>query len=352
LFWRGRGVFACISPWNFPVAIFTGQVVAALVSGNTVVAKPSKQTPHCAYAVVRLLHDAGVPPSVLQLLLGDGSIGAALVTDPELAGVCFTGSNATAKSIQRSVAECNPTIIPLIAETGGINGMIVDSSAVLDAAAEAATVSAFRSAGQRCSALRLLLVEAPVAEELLHLVKARMSAMTIGSPLDPKTQIGPVIDKGAQSMLLSYCAEMESKGFNCLVSPASCPTAGYFVRPALIEVNGVRDVERECFGPILHFCAYREGEIQAVLHELEAEGFGLTMGLHSTRANQVDLIRRRGRAGNIYVNRTIIGAVVEAQPFGGEGLSGTGPKAGGPHYLHRFATERTVSIDRSVALSR
>ncbi|HEX2115365.1 MAG TPA: bifunctional proline dehydrogenase/L-glutamate gamma-semialdehyde dehydrogenase PutA, partial [Alphaproteobacteria bacterium] len=344
---HGRGVFACISPWNFPLAIFTGQIVAALAAGNAVVAKPAEQTPLIAARAVRLLHRAGVPEDVLHLMPGDGlTVGAPLVADPRVAGVAFTGSTDTARAINRSLASRDGPIVPLIAETGGINAMIVDSSALPEQVVADALTSSFNSAGQRCSALRAMFVQEDIAPKLLDMLAGAMAELSIGDPGLLSTDVGPVIDEEARRGLLEHVARMdrEAKLIHACSLPESC-AYGTFVAPRAYEIDGLAQLEREVFGPILHVVRHAADKLDAVIEAVNATGYGLTLGIHSRIDDTVDYIRSRVRVGNIYVNRNMIGAVVGVQPFGGEGLSGTGPKAGGPHYLHRFAVERTVAVD-------
>jgi RHH-type proline utilization regulon transcriptional repressor/proline dehydrogenase/delta 1-pyrroline-5-carboxylate dehydrogenase len=340
---EGRGVFACVSPWNFPLAIFVGQIAAALAAGNTVVAKPAEQTPLTAARAVALLHAAGVPAAALRLLAGGRETGAALIADPRIAGVAFTGSTATAKSIHRALAAKDGPIVPLIAETGGVNAMIADSSALTEQLVNDTLISAFQSAGQRCSALRVLFVQEDAADRTIEMLRGAMAELVIGDPADPATDIGPVIDASAKRMLEAYIDENQAH----VVARAALPRglAGHFVAPVAIEVKLAAAPTREIFGPVLHVVRWKADELDAVLAAVAATGFGLTLGIHS----RIDGFQRRIATslpvGNVYVNRSTIGAVVGVQPFGGQGLSGTGPKAGGPHYLPRFATEKTVSIN-------
>jgi RHH-type proline utilization regulon transcriptional repressor/proline dehydrogenase/delta 1-pyrroline-5-carboxylate dehydrogenase len=348
---HGRGVFACIAPWNFPLAIFTGQIAAALAAGNAVVAKPAEQTPLVACEAVRLLHQAGIPPAVLHVLPGDGArIGRVLLAHPALSGVAFTGSNDTASIINRALAARDGAIPTLIAETGGMNAMIVDSSALPEQAVRDVMASAFDSAGQRCSAARLLFVQDDVAGRVITMLKGAMAELTIGDPMDYATDIGPVIDEDARQMLESHKARMtaEARTILDMELPEACAN-GCFVSPAAYEIASVTMLKREVFGPVLHVVRFSGDRLADVCAALNATGFGLTLGLHTRIEQTVTEVRRRMRVGNIYVNRNQIGAVVGAQPFGGEGLSGTGPKAGGPHYLHRFATERVVSTDTTAS---
>jgi RHH-type proline utilization regulon transcriptional repressor/proline dehydrogenase/delta 1-pyrroline-5-carboxylate dehydrogenase len=343
---RARGPFACISPWNFPLAIFTGQIAAALAAGNPVLAKPAEQTPITAFLAVKLLHEAGVPPGVLHLLPGAGPVGAALVKDPRVAGVAFTGSNATGWAIQQSLAERRGAMVPLIAETGGLNAMIADSSALPEQVIRDAVRSAFDSAGQRCSAARLLFVQEDVADAMIDMLVGAVEALDIGDPLDFATDIGPVIDKEAQERLEAHKERMrqEARELVDLPVPEAC-LAGTYVGPAVYQIESADVLEEEVFGPILHVVRFEGGHLERVIDAINATGYGLTLGLHSRIAAVADLVAERARVGNLYINRNQIGAVVGVQPFGGEGLSGTGPKAGGPNYLTRFAVERVRTTD-------
>jgi RHH-type proline utilization regulon transcriptional repressor/proline dehydrogenase/delta 1-pyrroline-5-carboxylate dehydrogenase len=348
---HGRGVFACIAPWNFPLAIFTGQVAAALASGNAVVAKPAEQTPLVAHEAVKLLYLAGVPPSVLHFLPGDGArIGKTLLAHPALSGVAFTGSNETASLINRALSARDGAFVSLIAETGGMNAMIVDSSALPEQAVRDVLSSAFDSAGQRCSAARLLFVQDDVAPRVIPMLRGAMAELRIGDPLDYATDIGPVIDAEARENLLTHKVGMarQAKTILDLPLPGTC-AHGTFVSPAAYELESIAALKREVFGPILHVVRFAGDRIAGVCDALNATGFGLTLGLHTRIETTVNEVRRRVRVGNMYVNRNQIGAVVGAQPFGGEGLSGTGPKAGGGHYMHRFATERVCSTDTTAS---
>jgi RHH-type proline utilization regulon transcriptional repressor/proline dehydrogenase/delta 1-pyrroline-5-carboxylate dehydrogenase len=343
---RGRGVFVAISPWNFPLAIFLGQVAAALMAGNAVVAKPAEQTPLVAAEAVRLLQEAGVPPAVLYLVPGDGSIGAALVAAPGIAGVVFTGSTEVARSINRALAAKDGPILPLIAETGGINAMIVDATALPEQVADDVVTSAFRSAGQRCSALRLLFLQDDVADRMIEIIVGSARELKIGDVSDPANHIGPVIDAETKQKLDGHIARMARKA---RVHFAGIAPAGNYVAPHIFELADAGQLAEEVFGPVLHVVRYRAGELGAVLQAITDSGYGLTLGIHSRIDDMVENAIDRLQVGNIYVNRNMIGAVVGVQPFGGFGLSGTGPKAGGPHYLPRFATEQTVSINTAAA---
>ena len=343
---RARGPFACISPWNFPLAIFTGQIAAALAAGNPVVAKPAGQTPVTAFLAVRLLHEAGIPAAVLQLVTGGGKLGEALVKDLRIQGVAFTGSNDTARAIQKSLFDRRGAIVPFIAETGGLNAMIADSSALAEQVVRDALRSAFDSAGQRCSAARILFVQDDAAPRIKAMLTGAIEALDIGDPLDAATDIGPVIDDAAQDKLESHKVRMQREGRELidLALPEAC-RAGTYVTPALYEIDRLDRLNGEVFGPILHLIRYDRGHLESVIAALNATGFGLTLGLHSRIESVADYVAEHARVGNLYVNRNQIGAAVGVQPFGGEGLSGTGPKAGGPNYLIRFAVERTRSTD-------
>ena len=330
-----RGVIACISPWNFPLAIFTGQIAAALATGNAVVAKPAEQTPLIAFRAVELMLEAGIPADIVQLLPGDGeSVGAPLTADPRIAGVCFTGSTQVARIIERQLAGTAAPDAMLIAETGGINAMIVDSTALPEQAVRDALASAFQSAGQRCSALRVLYVQKDVEEKVVGMLAGALRALAVGDPWAISTDVGPVIDAEAQAGISSYCARLESEGR--LIARLEAPAGGRFVAPHIFRVSGIEEVEREVFGPVLHVATFEADGIDRVIDAVNARGYGLTFGLHTRIDARVQQVLDRVRVGNVYVNRNQIGAVVGAQPFGGEGLSGTGPKAGGPHYLARF----------------
>ncbi len=331
----GRGVFVCISPWNFPLAIFTGQISAALVTGNTVLAKPAEQTPLVACRAVQLMHEAGIPRDVIQLLPGDGAtVGARLTAQAGVDGVCFTGSIATARIIHRAMADNAPPDAPLIAETGGLNAMIVDSTALPEQAVRDIIASAFQSAGQRCSALRILYVQKDVEERTIEMLGGAMQTLRLGDPWALSTDVGPVIDAEARGEIEAYCARMEAEGQ--LIKKLEAPEQGLFVAPAAFRVAAIRELEREIFGPVLHVASFEADELLDTIAEINAAGYGLTFGLHTRIDERVQDAVENARVGNIYVNRNQIGAVVGTQPFGGEGLSGTGPKAGGPLYLRRF----------------
>jgi len=344
---HGRGVFAAISPWNFPLAIFTGQIAGALAAGNAVVAKPAEQTPLVAARAVRLMHRAGIPPDVLHLLPGRGEIvGAALVKDPRVDGVVFTGGTETGIAINRALAARDGPIVKLIAETGGLNAMIVDSSALLEQVVDDALASAFDSAGQRCSALRVLFLQEDVAEATLRMLIGAARELKIGDPFDYATDVGPVIDEEARLALEVHKARMRKEARELLDLPLSEEHAqGFYVAPAIYEIPAISMLSREVFGPILHVVRYSGDRLGEVCAAINATGYGLTLGLHSRIKATADFVAERVKVGNLYVNRNQIGAVVGVQPFGGEGLSGTGPKAGGPNYLEAFALERVRSTD-------
>jgi len=343
---EGRGAWVCIAPWNFPLAIFLGQVAAALAAGNSVVAKPASQTPEIAAYAVGLAHAAGIPEDALVLAVGRRDFGQALMEDVRIAGVAFTGSTATAKRIARTlVADDDRDIIPLIAETGGINAMIVDSTALPEQVVQDVITSAFRSAGQRCSALRLLVLQEEVAERTLEMLAGAMDTLIVGDPADPCTDVGPVIDRPSYDKLMARRAAMRERWLKTIKAPEE----GLFVPPTLIRIDAIEDLEEEWFGPLLHVTTWKGGELAQTVRRVNASGFGLTMGLHSRIARAAETVEEVGTVGNLYVNRSMIGAIVGSQPFGGEGQSGTGPKAGGPHYLPRFCTERVTSTDTTSA---
>ncbi len=340
---RGRGAWACISPWNFPLAIFTGQVAAALATGNTVLAKPAEQTPAIAALAVRLLHEAGVPADVLQLLTGDGeTVGAALVAQPGIAGVAFTGSTSVAKAIQRALAEKPGPIVPLIAETGGINAMLVDSTALPEQVCDAVMQSVFRSAGQRCSSLRVLCVHEAVADDVLAMITGALAELRVADPADWTTDVGPVIDACARQRLLEQIGALGA------VAPAPPAVMANLLQPQIIETGRLSEIREEIFGPVLLALRWR-GDPAQVIRGVNALGYGLTLGLQTRIDGRAESLARLARVGNVYVNRGMTGAVVGVQPFGGDGLSGTGPKAGGPHYLLRFCTEQTITINLTAA---
>jgi len=346
---RGRGVFVCISPWNFPLAIFSGQVVAALVAGNSVVAKPAEQTPLVAFETIRLLHRAGIPAGALNLVPGDGKTGARLVADRRVAGVAFTGSTEVARGINRTLAAKDGPITPLIAETGGVNAMIVDATALPEQVTDDVIASAFRSAGQRCSALRLLCVQEDVADRVLDMVIGAARELSLGDPRDLATHVGPVIDGEAKSKLDRWIAMMDSRGAVLFRLEANPPTGGTYVTPAIVELDSARELKEEVFGPVLHFVRWRSSELDRLLDDIAANDTALTLGIHSRIETVVAHVAARMPHGNVYVNRNMIGAVVGSQPFGGSHLSGTGPKTGGPNYLRRFALEQIITVNTAAS---
>ncbi len=343
---HGRGVFVCISPWNFPLAIFTGQIAAALAAGNAVLAKPAEQTPLIAAEAVRLFHGAGLDPDLLALLPGPGeTVGAALTGHAGLDGVAFTGGTETAWAINRTLAERRGPIAPLIAETGGLNGMFVDTSALREQVIDDVVVSAFGSAGQRCSALRLLFLPHETADSLIEGIRGAMDALVVGDPADPATDMGPVIDEEARQALEAHFTRLQSEATHLHRITTHGPAEGLYFAPVLADIPSLDLIEREVFGPILHVLRYDPEHMEATAAALAAKGYGLTLGVHSRLDSFAEKVQRLVPAGNVYVNRSIIGAVVGVQPFGGEGLSGTGPKAGGPFALLRYASERAVSVN-------
>ncbi|WP_374358218.1 bifunctional proline dehydrogenase/L-glutamate gamma-semialdehyde dehydrogenase PutA [Thermomonas sp.] len=348
----GRGVFVCISPWNFPLAIFLGQIAAALAAGNTVIAKPAEQTNLIGFAAVQLLHEAGIPQDVLQYLPGDGAtVGAALTRDPRVAGVCFTGSTDTARLINRALAgRDSGAIAILIAETGGQNAMIADSSSLPEQVVKDVLGSAFTSAGQRCSAARVLLVQDDIADKVIGMLAGAMAELSIGDPGLPSTDVGPVIDEDAKDILVAHSARMKNEAkFIAEAKLGEATQHGTFFAPIAWELPSLAALHEEKFGPALHVVRWKADQLDAVVDAINATGYGLTLGIHSRIDATIERIVSRAKVGNIYVNRNQIGAVVGVQPFGGQGLSGTGPKAGGPHYLPRFATEKTVTVNTTAA---
>ncbi len=372
---NARGPWVCISPWNFPLAIFTGQIAAALATGNTVLAKPAEQTPAIALAAVRLLYAAGVPTDALQLLHGPGdTVGAALVAAPGVAGVVFTGSTQVARIINRALAAKDGAIVPLIAETGGINAMLVDSTALPEQVSDAVVQSAFRSAGQRCSALRLLCVHAEIAGHVIEMIRGAAQELTIGDPSDLATDVGPVIDREAFDNIRGNCERLMKEARPLLDAGLSAPLQASknavgaepveafaspsrssdgtgvenLVPPQAFEVRSIADLTQEIFGPVLHIVRW-SGDPADVIAQINALGYGLTIGIQTRIDSRAQLLARAAHVGNVYINRNQIGAVVGVQPFGGEGLSGTGPKAGGPHYLYRFCAEQTITINTTAA---
>jgi RHH-type proline utilization regulon transcriptional repressor/proline dehydrogenase/delta 1-pyrroline-5-carboxylate dehydrogenase len=347
LSWRGRGVFACISPWNFPLAIFLGQVSAALVAGNAVLAKPAPQTPLIAFEAVKLFHKAGVPEDVLMLLPGGGDVGAAIAAHPQLAGIAFTGSTGTAQAINRTVAAKDGPIVPLIAETGGLNAMIVDATALAEQVADDVVMSAFRSAGQRCSALRILYLQEDIADGMLEMIEGAARELNLGNPLEITTDIGPVIDEKQKAMLEAHIAEM--KRSQKVRYAGKVPATGNFFAPHIVELDRPEALTKEIFGPVLHVVRWKAKALDQVIASIDATGYGLTLGVHSRIEATIRKVTDALDTGNIYVNRNMIGAVVGTQPFGGSGMSGTGFKAGGPAYLSRFAVEQVISVNTAAA---
>ena len=344
---HGRGVFACISPWNFPLAIFGGQVTAALAAGNAVVAKPAEPTQLIAAQFVLLLHEAGVPPEALHLIPTPGRIfGEVALAHPALAGVAMTGSTATALTINRALAARGGALVPLIAETGGLNAMIVDSTALPEQVVDDVLNSAFISAGQRCSALRLLFLQEEIADTVLEMIAGAMDELIIGDPAHPQTDVGPVITATAAQGLEAHIAQMRKQARvikACRLGEAHAH--GSFFAPHLIELKSAAQLTHEEFGPILHVVRYRSSDVAQVLQDIRASNFGLTLGVQTRLESFWRQVFAQTLVGNTYVNRNMIGAVVGVQPFGGMGLSGTGPKAGGPHYVARFANERTLTVN-------
>lgn len=341
---KARGIVTCISPWNFPLAIFSGQVLAAIASGNSVIAKPADQTPLIAFKAVELMHQAGIPQDVIQLLPGSGiDVGAPLTADSRIAAVCFTGSTQTAQRINRTMADTMAPDTPLVAETGGMNAMIVDSTALPEQVVRDVVMSAFQSAGQRCSALRMLYVQEDIANNLLDMLFGAMDELRIDNPWLLSSDLGPVIDTAAKDKITHHCEAYAAKGK--LLKQLEVPTDGHYVAPSVIAVDSISELKEEIFGPVLHIATFKASEIDNVVNEINQKGYGLTFGLHTRVDNRVEQIIEKIKVGNIYVNRNQIGAVVGSQPFGGEGLSGTGPKAGGPHYVKRFTrSENMLSV--------
>ena len=343
---HGRGVFVCISPWNFPLAIFIGQITAALAAGNSVVAKPAEDTPFVAYEVVRLMHKAGVPHGACQLVLGNARVGKTLVRHRSTAGIAFTGSIETARQINQLISQRAGPLIPLIAETGGQNVMIVDSTALLEQVTDDVIVSAFHSAGQRCSALRVLYLQEDIAHKAIEMIKGAMNELRIGDPSNTETDIGPIITKEAADSLQIYIDKLTSNGQLIHKAPLTDETnVGNFVAPCMLSIQSLADLEKEHFGPVLHVLSFSEGQIGKIIADVKQSGYGLTLGIHTRIGSRVHQIASAAPVGNIYSNRNMIGAVVGSQPFGGQGLSGTGPKAGGPYYVRRFATEKELTIN-------
>ena len=342
----GRGIFVCISPWNFPLAIFCGQVAAALVSGNCVLAKPASATPLLAYRAVQLFHEAGIPRAVLQFLPGGGSqLGQALLQHPELSGVAFTGSTQTAAWINQQLAARRGAIVPLVAETGGQNAMIVDSSALPEQVVSDVLRSAFNSAGQRCSALRILFLQQEVAGAIIELLRGAMQELNLGLPQYLETDVGPVISATARETLQQHLLEIKTKCHWCQQLDVPAELNGYYFGPCVVEIDNLSQLPQEVFGPVLHVIRFGAKQLPQVIQQINDSRYGLTLGVHTRIQGKADFIFRQANVGNVYINRNMIGATVGVQPFGGQGLSGTGPKAGGPHYLFRFVNERTLTIN-------
>ena len=348
---HGRGAFVCISPWNFPLAIFVGQAAAALAAGNAVIAKPAEQTNLVGYYAVQLLHEAGIPKEVLQFVPGDGAtVGAALTKDPRVAGVAFTGSTNTARAINRALAARDAAIAVLIAETGGQNALIADSSCLPEQLVKDVMASAFTSAGQRCSAARILFVQEDIADKVEQMLAGAMAELRVGDPGLLSTDVGPVIDEDAMKMLRDHVARMDREATLIAQAPLNEDTAhGTFFAPRAYALRSLDQLHEEIFGPVLHVLRWNGNDLDGVLAQINTTGYGLTLGIHSRIDQTVDYIASRARVGNCYVNRNQIGAVVGVQPFGGQGLSGTGPKAGGPHYLPRFTTEKVITINTTAS---
>jgi len=349
---HGRGVFVCISPWNFPFAIFLGQITAALAAGNTVLAKPAEQTPLIGYLAIQILHEAGIPKDALQFLPGTGeTVGAKLIHSDKIAGVLFTGSNETARLISQTLSQKSGAILPLIAETGGQNCMVVDSTALPEQVIRDVLTSSFDSAGQRCSALRVLFVQEEIAPAIIKMLQGAMAELSMGDPSLFSTDVGPVIDQEAKNKLEQHISKMKQEAELIYETPwpKDKNLTGTYVTPIAFEIENIEKLKQEVFGPVLHIIRYKESELDKVIDQINSTGFGLTFGIHSRINNKVKELSRRVRAGNIYINRNMIGAVVGVQPFGGEGLSGTGFKAGGPHYLLKLTTERCISEDTTAS---
>ena len=348
---KSRGVFVCISPWNFPLAIYVGQIIAALMAGNSVVAKPAGLTSLVGHFAAKLMYEAGIPPEVLTFLPGNGQLGAALVQHNDVAGVVFTGSTQVAQSINQTLAAKDGPIARLIAETGGQNAMIVDSSALTEQVIDDVVLSAFGSAGQRCSACRLLYIQEDVADKTILMLQGAMQQLAIGNPVDVATDIGPLIDEQALMLVQQHKTRLGGFGRKIAEAPLDMQLKqqGHFFAPVAYEIDSLDYLKGEVFGPILHVIRYKASEIDAVIDEINQTGYGLTFGIHSRIQSFIDKVVDRIDVGNVYVNRSTIGAVVGVQPFGGRGLSGTGPKAGGPQYLRAFATEKVVSTDTTAA---
>ena len=338
-----KGNFLCISPWNFPMAIFIGQIAAALVTGNKVLAKPAEDTSLIAFQIVKTFYKAGVPKSVLQLIIGGKDVGNELTKLSDLNGVAFTGSTSAAKSINLNLAKSEGPIKTLIAETGGQNAMFVDSSSLKEQVIDDVIRSAFYSSGQRCSALRVIFVQEDVAHEYWNYLKEAMQEIQIGDPQKPFTDIGPIINKTSLSKLQDHVAKLKKLGKEFIETEGSLDNHSFLMNPIAFKIDSIKEIDGEKFGPILHFISYQPSELDKLIEEINATGFGLTMGVHSRILDKAKQIFAKANVGNFYLNRDIVGAVVGVQPFGGQGLSGTGPKAGGPNYLQSFVTEKTFT---------
>jgi RHH-type proline utilization regulon transcriptional repressor/proline dehydrogenase/delta 1-pyrroline-5-carboxylate dehydrogenase len=338
-----KGNFLCISPWNFPMAIFIGQIAAALVSGNKVLAKPAEDTSLIAFQIVKLFHESGVPESVLQLVIGGKEIGNELTKLNELNGVAFTGSTTAAKSINLNLAKSEGPIKSLIAETGGQNAMFVDSSSLKEQVIDDVIRSAFYSSGQRCSALRVVFVQEDIAQEYWEYLNEAMQEIKVGDPQKPCTDIGPIINKTSISKLQDHVAKLKKQGKEFIETKEEFDKQSFFMNPIAFKIDSIKEIDGEKFGPVLHFISYKTSDLDNLINEINATGFGLTMGVHSRILDKAKQIFDKANVGNFYLNRDIVGAVVGVQPFGGQGLSGTGPKAGGPNYLHSFVTEKTFT---------
>ncbi len=348
---QGRGVFVCISPWNFPLAIFTGQIIAAVVAGNAVIAKPASQTPYIATRTVELMHRAGIPANIVQLLVGNGAFGSKILEHKDVAGAAFTGSTDTAKRIQQTLVVHNDAVVPFIAETGGQNAMIVDSSALLEQVVDDVVHSAFGSAGQRCSALRVLYVQNDIADSFIELLGGAVNELKIGKPKELSADIGYIIDGQSKKTLDEYVDYISAHGR--MVAQGEIPEKlsdnGRLFAPTAYEISNIHVLDGEVFGPVLHILRFHIDQLRFVVNQINRSGFGLTFGLHTRIQDRQKTVADAVNAGNIYINRSTTGAVVGVQPFAGMGLSGTGPKAGGPHYLHGFATEKVITTDTTAS---
>jgi RHH-type proline utilization regulon transcriptional repressor/proline dehydrogenase/delta 1-pyrroline-5-carboxylate dehydrogenase len=340
-----KGVVLCISPWNFPLAITAGQIIAALVTGNTVIAKPSEHTTIIAYEFIKLLLAKGVPDDAINLVLGDGKVGEHIIKSQALDLVCFTGSLQTAKNIHQNLAQKSGQIVSLVAETGGLNAMVIDSSALLEQACDDVIRSAFMSAGQRCSALRIALIHEDVYQDFKAMLAGAMDDLVVGDPRETRTDVGPIISVDAATKIKAYVDLKRTEGFKIFCANENHAHTDQFIQPTFIEMLSLSEINQEIFGPVLHLVSFQEKNLEIVLQELKSKGFGLTFGIHSRIESKATKISKLVGSGNSYINRDMIGAVVGTQPFGGSGLSGTGHKAGGPNYLIQFVNEKLVSIN-------